>query len=226
MKLLVLIADPDEFRPLVGALKTYGAKEEVFCSLPSASCLVGNHKLFLLCSYIGKVNAACACALALAREGFDGVLNIGYSGAVSGLLKNDVVAGTSYTECDFDLTPIGYLPGEKLKGKPYIFEAHKTLLAAAEKSIPGIKTGKLGTGDFFLTDPVKRERYRELFEICAFDMESGAIASVCHTLDVPFLSIRKISDDADDTASSAYREALGSAEKALSDILLPLVKSI
>lgn len=57
-------------------------------------------------------------------------------------------------------------------------------------------------------------------------METAAIASVCDRLETPFLSIRKISDDADDSATGSYRELNDLAEKALSEVLLALVKAL
>ncbi len=226
MNYLFLIADYDEFSPLVDELEKKGAVKGDFYGLPSASLSKNNNEFFILCTYIGKVNSAYATTLALSKKSFDGVFSIGYSGAISALIKGDIAAGESYVECDFDLTPIGYKPGEKVKGKPYIYKANAALLQHAKKSIDGIKTVKLGTGDFFLTDPIKRDYYKRLFDISAFDMESAAAASVCAAMSVPFLSIRKISDNADDTASTEYRESLVDANKAFSDIFLSLVKSI
>ena len=50
------------------------------------------------------------------------------------------------------------------------------------------------------------ESHKETFNINEFDMETGAEASVCHDAGVPFLAIRQISDTADDTAATSYRE--------------------
>ncbi len=226
MKYLFLIADYDEFSPLVNELEKKGLIKGEFYGLPCASLSVNGNETFILCTYMGKVNSAYASTLALAKKSFDGVISIGYSGAVSSFKKGDIVAGESYVECDFDLTPIGYKPGEKVKGRQYIYNADKSLLQHAQKNIKGIKTAKLGTGDFFLTDRVRRDYYKKVFNISAFDMESAAAAAVCAAMAVPYLSIRKISDNADDTASSEYRESLTSADEAFSDIFLSLVKSI
>ena len=147
----------------------------------------------------------------------DYILNAGLSGAVTGLRKEDFVAGESYVECDFDLTPLGFKVGEK-PGQDFVYEADKTLLELVTQS-KGIKTGKLGTGDFFLADKDKKKFYLDTFGICAFDMETAAIASVCHKAGVPMLSLRKISDDAGDAASESYREMNDRAEDSLTMVL-------
>jgi adenosylhomocysteine nucleosidase len=173
---------------------------------------------------IGKVNAAFAATVLILDHQVDCVLNVGLSGAIQHLRKGDVVAGTSYIECDFDLSAFGYPLGEKPGNVRYHTASDKLLDAA--KSIDGVLTARLGTGDFFLADPVKKQEYKEAFDIEAFDMETAAIASVCDRLETPFLSIRKISDDADDSATGSYRELNDLAEKALSEVLLALVKAL
>ena len=57
-------------------------------------------------------------------------------------------------------------------------------------------------------------------------METGAIASVCHECNIPLLSIRKISDTADDISSENYREMNDRAEGDLADILERIIKKI
>lgn len=173
---------------------------------------------------IGKVNAAFAATLLIADHQVDAILNAGLSGAIQRFRKGDVVAGVSCVECDYDLSVFGYAPGEKPGGVRF-HSADETLLAAAT-SIAGVQPARLGTGDFFLADPVKKEAYKETFDIEAFDMETAAIASVCDRLETPFLSIRKISDDAGDSASESYRELNDLAEKALSEVLLQLVRAL
>ena len=110
-----------------------------------------------------------------------------------------------------------------LPGQTIVHTADKELL---EKilSLKNIKSGNFGTGDIFLSDPVKKNLFREKFKICAFDMETAAIACVCDRCRVPFLSLRKISDDADDSSVSDYREMNEKAESHLTDILFDFFK--
>ncbi|MBR2957759.1 MAG: hypothetical protein IKC20_05860, partial [Clostridia bacterium] len=65
--------------------------------------------------------------------------------------------------------------------------------------------------------------FHKRFGICAFDMESGAIASVCDRYGAKSLSIRKISDDSEETASEDYREMNKSEEMGLTDTLIAVL---
>ena len=78
-----------------------------------------------------------------------------------------------------------------------------------------------------MTDKERRDKYKEIFDIKAFDMESGALAAACYLLGkIPFVSIRKISDSADDVAIDEYTSSLSSDLTAFSDIILNVLKNI
>lgn len=174
---------------------------------------------------IGKVNAAAATAYLIASKKADMILNAGLSGAVLGLKREDMIAGESYIECDFDLTAIGYKPGEKCDGQKSLLAADEKLLSYALRS-QGIKKAPCGTGDIFLSDAVKKNYFKDTFSIQSFDMETGAIASVCDKAGIPMLSLRKISDDADDSSVEDYREMNDRKESCLTELLVNIFERI
>lgn len=225
MKYLVLIADIDEFNPCKKSLGNIVEKEYSVKHMPAFDFSYNGHDCTVICFGIGKVNAAMGAAYALSEGKYDGVFNTGWSGAVSGLFRGDVVVSDSVVECDFDLTPIGKLPGQKPGQDDYVYSCKNALYDAAV-SIDGFKHGNLGCGDFFLTDAERRNKYKEIFNISAFDMESGAIGAVCYFESIPFLSIRKISDNADDVGTDDYKNAVVSDVTAFSDIILKVLEKL
>lgn len=233
----LVIADDMEYMPFVQYVKQNKLiKDEIIkpllsqlynedriceCVIAAKSCAV---RLVAIYCGIGKVNAATAAAALILRGGASAVLNIGLSGAISGLSRCDVVAGTSFVEADFDLTPMGKKIGEK-PSQQYIYNADSRLTKIFT-DIDGVKTGKMGCGDFFLADESKKQLYKNIFGIDAFDMETGAIASVCHQFSVPFAALRKISDDASDDSQEQYTKLNDLAEKHLSEILIQAVSNM
>ena len=221
----IVFADEMEYKPFVEAAKKYGAQESTVrsCNSVSFTAESGGEELEVIAieSGIGKVGAAFATAALILEKGAGLIMNAGLSGAVSGLHRGDIVAGESFVECDFDLSAIGYDLGQKPAGEQSLHFADKTLLLKARSF--GISCGKFGTGDLFLTDKEKKNLFKEKFGICAFDMETAAIAAVCSKCAVPFFSVRKISDDADDCSAEDYREMNEKAENCLSDILLKML---
>ena len=170
---------------------------------------------------VGKVNAAMSATELILSDRAEIILNAGLSGAVDALSRNDVVAGESYVECDFDISAFGYRRGEKTD-KTFIHHADKELLSKASE-IDGVKLAKLGTGDFFMNDTNKKEEYKKEFRINAFDMETAAIAAVCDRYEIPFLSFRKISDDSDN-AVNEYSEMNSKKEADLTNVLFEFLK--
>ncbi len=225
MKYLILIADIDEFNPCKASLGDIVEKEYKIDHMPAFDFTYNNHQCTAVCFGIGKVNAALGAALALKSGEYDGVINTGWSGAVSGVFKGDIIVSDSCVECDFDLTPIGRLPGQKPGQDEYVYKCDNALYKAA-CSVEGFKHGNLGTGDFFLTDKALGNKYKEIFSINAFDMESGALGAVCYLLNVPFVSIRKISDSADDVGVEDYTNSVKTDITAFSDIVLNVLNNL
>ena len=188
----LVFADDMEYAPFLKWAMENGGKKGTIRKCNSVTTLLslGERQLRLVaveCG-IGKVNAAAATAFLIENEKVDYIFNAGLSGAVYGLKREDMVVLTSCVECDFDLTAIGYGLGVKPDGQKYIYDNDEKLISYALMS-QGILKAKSGTGDIFLTDPVKKELYRSTFSIDCFDMETAAIAAVCYKCDVPMLSL-------------------------------------
>ena len=80
------------------------------------------------------------------------------------------------------------------------FQANDALLKLARKTAEQQKIpfhiGKIVTGESFISDKEKHliaDKYTPL----AVDMETAAIAHVCHVNNIPFIAIRAVSDSAD-----------------------------
>ena len=147
-------------------------------------------------SGIGKADAARAATEFILTEHPDCIINSGCAGGVgAGLNVFDIVIGgqTAYHDV---WCGEGNLPGQ-VQGLPQRFDADPALLRAALtlQTAQPVRSGLICTGDQFLTDPEDDARVLEIYpDALACDMESAAIAQVCHHYGVPFLSFRMISD--------------------------------
>lgn len=176
-------------------------------------------KAKVLHSGIGKVNATMAASF-LVADGAEAIFNVGMSGSLMGLPESNLVIADSAFEADFDLTPLGYKEFAK-PDQAYIYDTDKKLLESARSVLANARVGRIACGDLFLTDAKRGKYLNENYGVVAFDMESGAIASVCHKCDVPFLAIRQISDNADENAAETYT---GNNELCKDDLLTALMK--
>lgn len=223
-KIGIVVADNDEYAPLINYAKANGGKEKALKFFCGHEIPFGNSKIRSVLCGIGKVNAAVATTL-LIEEGVDILLNFGLSGGIDGVSRGETVVATRFLEHDFDLTPLGYKIAEK-PNQNYIYEADKRLVTLFQNVYKGIKTGAVVTGDSFICDPQVRDMLRDNFGAIACDMETAAIAYPAASFGVPFVSVRRVSDDAGESATSDYREMNNLADSSLMEIVFDALKTL
>jgi adenosylhomocysteine nucleosidase len=229
LKIGLIFADDTEYVPFVKRMDKYEIRDEK--KRNNEGCVITVHKdggtieIHAVQSGIGKARAAAAAAFLIADDKVDFIINLGFSGAVSGLRRGMIACGTSYCEVDFDLSPLGYPVGNKDKASGAIINADESLVDLVCR-LDYVVKARMGTGDFFLDNPQRKSEILATFGINSFDMESGAIADVCRNQGVPFVSIRKISDDADDSATSAYCDMAYSDDASLSATMCDFIEKV
>ena len=137
---------------------------------------LGGNTLYIMECGIGKVNAAVGASELMARMQPDV--------AASEVVYHDVWCG------------MGNVYGQ-IQGLPPRFTCDERLVRKAvslPSSVP-VHAGLICTGDKFITERGELDAIKAEFpEGLAVDMESAAIAQVCHLYRVPFISFRIISD--------------------------------
>ena len=154
---------------------------------------VGRHDVIAMQCGIGKVNAAIGTLTLVNSFLPDFVINSGVAGgADQSISVMDVVAGARVAYHDVWCGPESELG--QVQGLPLYFEGAKRLLDLVPNR-EGIHKGLICSGDQFIDTLDAVSRIKGNFpEALAVDMESGAIAQVCHLNKVPFLALRVISD--------------------------------
>ena len=154
---------------------------------------VGRHDVIAMQCGIGKVNAAIGTLTLVNSFLPDFVINSGVAGgADQSISVMDVVAGARVAYHDVWCGPESELG--QVQGLPLYFEGAKRLLDLVPNR-EGIHKGLICSGDQFIDTLGAVSRIKGNFpEALAVDMESGAIAQVCHLNKVPFLALRVISD--------------------------------
>lgn len=158
---------------------------------------------------IGKVNAA-ALTQFLIDRGVRSVVFTGVAGALDPRLAvGDVVIGSQAVQHDVDVTALGYQPGE-IPGTGLVFDADARLVALARTEAEGIAeisthVGRIASGDVFVSSASAAATIAERFEAVCAEMEGAACAQVCASWGVPFVIVRSISDNADQSANVDFR---------------------
>ena len=193
----------------------------------------------------GKVAAATTAAHLISDFGVAEILFTGVAGAAQpGLKVGDVVVGARLWQHDMDarpLFPLHEIPllsrssfatdeqrRDQLLQAAATFLSHDLPRAASDATraafhiqSPKALEGDIASGDKFFADRGDlADLLRRLPTIAAVDMESAAVAQVCHEYTVPFTVVRTISDAANESAAHDFPRFLTQVASAYSHGIL------
>lgn len=201
-KIGLFIADQTEYAPLAEVFKDCTIKTCPLYGLDGIKIYDGTFEIYAVRGGIGKANAAAVCAL-LIKEGCDLLVNFGLCGGLSNAKYGDIIICKDYVEHDMDLSALGRKPTQKSEGEYYV--TPQVYIDILKDVYPQAKTGKIATGDSFVSDN-KAAKFLEDLGATACDMEAAAAAQACQICGVPFVSFKLVSDNADDNANQSYQK--------------------
>lgn len=206
--ILVVTAMADEMAPFLAAASEVGGERAAGGGI-RRDAVIADVPVVLLVSGVGMVNGAVATTAVLTTDAVSAVISAGTAGGVGhGLVVGDVVLGAECIPADADARAFGYELGQ-VPRMPARYRADAELVAIvedlhAQERIPATYFGLVLSSDTFVT-PARAETMRIDFpEVSCVDMESAAIAQACFRHDVPFATVRGISDGADHDAASNW----------------------
>ena len=188
--------------------------------------IAGSEVVVVQCG-IGKVNAAVCAQTLINGFGVDRVVNTGVAGSLTDELTiNDFVVSVDAVQHDYDVTAIGFAPGEIPYTGMVAFPADEGMreraVEAVRRAAPTSKVleGRICSGDQFIATTEQRERIVSTFGGLCAEMEGAAIAQVCHLNGTPYVIIRAISDDSD---GMTYEEFQAEAARECANAVLTML---
>jgi adenosylhomocysteine nucleosidase len=242
----ILVALPSEQSALGREVRIVGQPVE----LAQHRVSIGYHKgekLYIVRTGAGNLNSAMVTQALLTRYKIDRVISIGVAGNLNDdwkvgdlLIVTDVVNHQEGKE-----TPEGFKAAERPEVRIQNSEGYREKCEALRSNaveitqsaltneIPRearndkrlVRQGRLVSGDSFIASTAKRKWLHETFQADAVDMVSAGVARVCEANGVPYVIIRSLSDNADESASAAFASFMQSAkEPAAVPVALALVE--
>lgn len=158
-----------------------------------AVAAVNGHQIVLLKSGMGKVNAAVMTEYSSNLKP-DYIITTGLAGGVdSSLNQGDIILANKV--CYHDVWCGSPNQKGQVQDLPLYYAAHDEAIKKIKEKAPDFNVGLILTGDQFITDEKKLYQIKQDFpQALAVDMESAAVAQVCYLNQIPFLSLRIISD--------------------------------
>ena len=178
----------------------------------------GRHFAVCVCG-IGKVNAAAAAALLIAR-GARSILNAGLCGALDQKLSiGQTVSMGSCIQYDFDLTALGDARGHVPGQKGAYFELNEPAFGLKLQSCV------CATADMF-SDREEDARLAVMLGAAVRDMELAACAQVCEKAGVPLSAVKTVSNVAGVQASDSYEKNKFAALESLAQIAPHILRAL
>lgn len=222
IRAIVIAAQDEEIQPVLEQLTALATKPaKLACPVAAAwvaASTSGN--ILVLRTGIGLVATSNALGWAMARFTPKLVISTGSAG---GLAKDvevgEVVIGTTYRYGTVDATAFGYALGQ-VPGQPEYYTGATDLI---DQCPPEIRRGLMLSGDSFVTAANVGSTRENFPEALTTDMETTAAAQVCHAWDVPFISIRCVSDLCGPAADQDYHIGLDYASAASAKAAIELL---
>lgn len=190
-----------------------------------------NKAVVVVRSGIGKVNAALCSQILAQHYHAEGIINTGIAGSLRNEINiGDIVISSDAVQHDMDATGFGYPVGQIPQMDIFAFPTDERLRQLAKDCCrdvnPDIETftGRILSGDQFISDKAKKQWLTETFDGFCTEMEGAAIAQAAYLNNIPCLIIRAISDKADDSANMDYEEFEMAAIRHSVNLLLAMVE--
>lgn len=232
MRLAIIAAMEEEIVPLKQQLQNRVSANIAGFEFLSGQLL--NQEVVLAVVGTGKVNAAAGTTLLLQNFSCERVINIGVAAALADKLQiGDIVIADKLAYHDVDVVSLGYEYGQ-VPLMPLFYQADSLLIEMVTESAnkitkqgQGVYVGLILSGDSFISKESSATYIRKQFpEVLAVEMESCAIAQVCHAFKVSFAIVRAISDSADHSATVDFRKFLQLAAENAAALVIELLSHL
>jgi len=172
---------------------------------------------------VGKVNASICTQIMIDRFDLTGIIMTGISGSMDPLASHlSVIIAERFTYHDMCKAQMESIFPFKSE-----FAADEKLSTILSSSAKTALRGLIISGDEFISDKDKKLTLKEKYpDALAVDMESCGAAHTAYVNGVSFVSVRCISDMADDTADKDYDDFEDTAANVSAEIVIKAINSM
>lgn len=227
MKLGIISAVENELAPILNVLEGATLREKAGLKIYEGR-IEGVEAAAVVCG-VCKVNAAMTAQILIDFCSADIIINCGTAGGMDpclGIFDTVIATEVGYHDVDFMFLR-DYHPHFD---KPY-FDTDASLIKAAKQAAEKLETGgkihfgRMMTGEAFISDEGRPEINR-LYSPMSVDMETAAIAHVCKLNNIPFISVRSITDTADHSGVGEFEDNCRKASVVSKDVTLSIIREL
>ncbi len=157
--------------------------------------IIGGNEVVSIYGFVGKVESAMIAQAIIDKFRPRYLIHCGSAGAIHPDLRiGDLVCGMNYLEHDFRTQSVNPIP------------ASAKLLEKISDVYDKVNFGTIISGDVIVSDREIKTRLYEKYGALAVDMDSAAIAKVCHQNGINFCSLKVIVDTSEEEAQVEYEQ--------------------
>lgn len=228
MRIGIITAMAEETYPILNRIGNIIAQNTI-SGVNVCKAQIGAHTLYLATGGVGEIRAAMTAQLLKDLFDVEVMLNFGFVGALDPSLKQgELVLARRVCHYQFDSSAIdGTQPGQYDGKDDRYFYLDAALLdrvlLATRKSLRQVT---VASGDLFVASSQTKSLLRDKFggDIC--EMELAALALVCERNDIPLLSLKVVSDCADESSPESFPQVVANAMTKYEELLPDIIAAV
>jgi len=228
MRIAIVTAMAEETLPILEKLGNV-IDESTISNVKIRKIKSQNDIIYLATSGIGEIKAAIAVQLLKDLFDVDVVLNFGFVGALNPQLNiGEIVIAEKVCHYQFDISKInGTKVGQYADKDDIYLELDNNLLVNALQSIPTpIKKVTVASGDKFIGGKGEKEVLFKEFNCDICEMELAGLQIATEKNGIPLLSVKVVSDKADESAHEDFGTVVERGVAKYSEILPTILKVV
>lgn len=210
MRIAIVTAMAEETFPILNKLGNIVAQSTI-SGVRVCKAQVGAHTVYLATGGVGEIRSAMMMQMLKDLFDVDVALNFGFVGALDPALKQgDLLLAGRVCHYQFDSSAIdGTVPGQyDGKDDRYFYLDGALIDRVLLATRMPLKQVTVASGDVFVANSAMKTRLRDEFGCDICEMELAALALVCERNRVPLLSLKVVSDSADESSPLSFPEVV------------------
>lgn len=208
------------------------AKTELIGDKTFYSGNINKQEVVLVKSDIGKVNAAITATILANHYHAKMIINTGVAGGIKPVQMGEIILAEGLAYFDASTSAIDDNPHGKLGDDPLIVKTDAVYLEKAKTIFDKLnyhyRIGNIVSGDKFVTKLRYLDKIsKNVTNILACEMEGMAIALTAHKFNIPFISIRGISDIVEENIqTNSFHTTAKEVAKKCSNFVMTFLKDL
>lgn len=222
MRIAIITAMAEETEPILKQLGSSIKDESKISGVDVKKFELDGNTIYLATSGVGEIKAALAVQLLKDLFDVEVVLNFGFVGALNPALSiAELVIVDKVCHYQFDISVLnGIETGRYSDHEDRYFYFDKDLIARVLANVgKPIRTVTDASGDKFVSSSQDKDMLRSDFKSDICEMELAGIAIACERNNLPLLSLKVVSDKADESANVDFGEIVHEGMAKLAKIL-------